>query len=83
LGPDLAVRLLDLSETGARLLVKEALEKGQEVEVTFSAPGFPRPWKVLAYLVRCEPAADGSYRAAARFQKPLPYRDLHRLTAVS
>ena len=82
LSPDLAVRLLDLSETGASLLLREAVDVAQEVEITFSAPGFSRPLKLLASVIRCEPSADGYVRAGVHFQKPVSYRDLHRLTPI-
>ena len=79
LGPNLAVSLLDLSETGVRLVVKSALEKGQEIEIGLLGLNHPRPIKLPAVVAWSVPAADGTYCLGARFQKRLTYGDFLQL----
>jgi PilZ domain len=81
LGANLARAVLDLSEDGAQLIVKEPLAVGQEVEVSLSGPFHNRPVKVEARVVWAEAAAGEDYRAGVRFDKRLPYADLQNLTA--
>jgi len=71
-GPDLAVSLLDISRTGARLAVTAPLERGQEVEVTLGGGG-QRPVRLTARVVWSAPAADGSHCVGLKFQKSLGY----------
>jgi hypothetical protein len=79
LGPNLALDLLDVSERGVRLRVKEPLELHQQVEVHLTGLGHRRPVKVPAAVVWCVEAADGSYCIGAHFEKGLPYADLQQL----
>lgn len=79
LGPDLAVTLLDLSETGARLTVKEALPNKLEVEVGLMAQGQGRAVKRLANVVWCAAAEGGNHCIGVRFQKALTYAELQQL----
>jgi hypothetical protein len=39
LGPNVALSVYDISETGIRLVVKSALATGQEIEVELIGPG--------------------------------------------
>jgi hypothetical protein len=76
IGPDLALSLLDLSEGGAGLLVKQAIEVGKEVSVGLEGQAHPRPLVRVANVVWCRPAADGTAHAiGVCFQKDLPNRD--------
>ena len=43
LGANIAVRVLDLSDSGVRLLVRRAVKPGQEVEVTLESIGLVKP----------------------------------------
>jgi hypothetical protein len=82
LGPNIAVALLDVSETGVRLLVKEALKPRQEVEVCLLAPGHVREFKHAGQIVWTVPAADGNHAVGIAFDRQLPYSavlDLGRL----
>lgn len=76
LGPDLAVRLLDLSQTGIRLMLKVGLRQGQEVQVVLSGPGNCPSLQALANVVWSVAAADGHHCAGLRFQRSLPYASL-------
>jgi hypothetical protein len=78
LGANLAVRVLDLSEGGARLLLRESLSPGQEIEVTLESAASP-PVKVLAEVVWAQPGADGHCTVGARFRKQLGHADLMAL----
>jgi PilZ domain len=80
LGSDLALSLLDLSEGGAALVVKEAVEIGKEVSVGLEGQSQSRPIMRVANVVWCRPAADGAYAIGVGFQKSLPYRDYTDLT---
>jgi hypothetical protein len=72
--------LIDVSEQGARLVVKEAIDNGRIVELRMYGKGDNRPVIVLGKVVRCEPTADGSFSLGVRFDRHIPYADLRRLT---
>lgn len=80
LGPDLALSLLDLSEGGAALVVKEAVERGREVSVGLEGQSHSRPIVRVGNVVWSRPAADGAYLIGVGFQKGLPYKDYIDLT---
>jgi hypothetical protein len=76
---------LDISETGARLLVKEPLQTGQEVEVCLAGPAGFREIKALARVVWSLATADGAFCVGVQFEKRLPYatlQDLSRLPGI-
>jgi hypothetical protein len=79
LGADLALALLDLSETGARLAVKEELEPGEEVEVNLEGIWHRRPIRILGNVTWCAVRAGDRLEVGIRFQKRLPYADLTQL----
>jgi hypothetical protein len=81
LGGNIGVRVLDVSETGARLLVKSALAPRQQFTIELEAPG-ARSLRLLATAVWCLEAADGNFVVGAEFQKLLCYLDLLRLAKV-
>jgi hypothetical protein len=80
LGPNVASSLLDVSESGARLLAREELKPGREVEVGLLGVGHLRPVVRAANVVWCVAAAGGGFCVGVRFQKALPYADLQDLT---
>lgn len=81
LGANLALALLDLSETGALLLIKEALEKGREVSLALEQVGTGRTFKRVGIVAWSAPLPDGkSFRAGVAFQKRLEYREIRELT---
>jgi hypothetical protein len=82
LGPNLAVSLLDVSETGVRLLITEALQPRQEVEVCLLAPGHVREIKHAGQVVWAVATADGAHCVGILFDRQIPYSavlDLGRL----
>ena len=80
LGPDLALAVVDLSETGVRLAVREALQPGGEVTVALEGPLQSRPVKRVGRVVWSLSAADGSCQAGVVLQGRLPYSDFLALT---
>lgn len=80
LGPDLAESVLDLSETGAKLRLKSALDQGQEVEVLVYGHGSQKPIKLHARVVWTEPSDEQGCCAGLRFDKPLRYSEYQYLT---
>ncbi len=79
LGPNLAVSLLDLSEGGAGLVLREPLPEGEEVELTLEPVGSGRTVRLLAEVVWCEPAEGDRHRAGVRFRAPLGHAELFDL----
>jgi hypothetical protein len=59
-GPNVVLSLLDISKSGARLLVGVPLEEGQEVEVTLQGPGQTPPIKIPAVVVWSAAVEGGS-----------------------
>ncbi|HEV3258845.1 MAG TPA: PilZ domain-containing protein [Gemmataceae bacterium] len=80
LGRNIGAAVLDISETGIRMIVSVPLEKRQEIEVTVEGPAQPHPVKLMADVVWCVATADNRYCIGARFQKHLNYADFGRLT---
>jgi hypothetical protein len=81
LGFNLANVLLDVSETGARLVVNHELTTSQEVEVVFSGYGLSGPIKRLANLRWLLKLDDGKFCIGVEFQKRLDFRDLQSIVA--
>ena len=79
LGPNIASSLLDLSETGLRVVLKEAVTVGQEVEVNLERVT-GQTSKSSANVVWVIPATDGTFVVGLRLQKTLEYSDLQVLS---
>jgi hypothetical protein len=75
LGKNLAVTILDVSETGIRLVLESDLPKGQEVEVALVSSA-TRTFKALAEVIWSVPTTGGHFCVGVSFQKPIPYGDL-------
>jgi hypothetical protein len=82
LGLNLALAILDVSETGIRLRVREALPPGQAIEVGLEGLGHARPVGLAAQVVWCVAAAEGDYCIGAHFERPLSYPNLHCLARL-
>jgi len=81
LGLNLTVAVLDLADTGVRLIVKEALDVPAEVEILISGYGISKSIRRLA-TVRWQLRLDnGSYCVGVEFQKQLQYREWQVLAA--
>jgi hypothetical protein len=82
LGPNLAVSLLDASQTGVRLALKTPLDMGQIVSLTLDAPSGSRPARGVGKIVWAVPAADGTCLVGVRLHKPLTYNELALLASL-
>jgi hypothetical protein len=82
LGPDLCLAVLDLSETGAGVILRSAVPDGQEVEVVMSAAGMNKPLKRLAKVVWSQPLEGNGVRAGLQFERRLPFAELQRFIRV-
>ena len=75
LGKDLCLAILDVSETGIRLLVKSALDTGGEIEVELLGVNHRRPLKAMAHVIWCVETTNGTYCVGAQFRRRLSYAD--------
>ena len=80
LGLNLAVTVLDVSETGVRLVTKEALDVDQQVAVTLEGAHHKRPLRYTAKVVWCMETADHQFCVGLCLEKRLPYGELIRLS---
>ena len=81
LGANLAVTVLDLSDTGVRLIVSQEVEAQGEVEIIISGYGMVRSLKRAAYVRWQLKLDDGHFCLGVEFQKRLPYRDWQNLAS--
>jgi hypothetical protein len=79
LGHNLAVAALDLSENGVRLVIREPLPPGQQVEILLSGPDLAKPIRRLGQVVWSAALAVANHGAGVAFDKSLPYAELQRL----
>lgn len=79
LGKDIAVAVQDVSEEGARLLVKENLSVGAEVEICLVGVGMNKRLSVVANVMWCKPEAP-HFSIGVKFQNRLSYGDFFNLT---
>lgn len=82
LGRNIALSVLDVSERGVRLMVREELKPGHEVEVSLEGVSVQRPVKRVATVVWCVAAEDGTYCVGVRFEKLLGFADWQSLTTA-
>jgi hypothetical protein len=71
--------ILEVSETGIRLLVNERLDLDQPVAVTLEAVNHRRPLRHTGRVVWCMETADQKFCVGLCFDKRLPYADLNKL----
>ena len=67
LGPNLALGLLDVSETGVRLRVKDSLRPGRVVALGLEGPSNSRPLTRLGTIIWSVPSTDGSHCVGISF----------------
>lgn len=82
LGPNLAVRLLDISESGARLIVKVSMGARQEVEIVLVPPGGAREVVRNGAVVWSVPTEDGAFCIGIHFDKRVDYSALCDLSTL-
>lgn len=80
LGPNLALGLGDVSQTGARITTSRRLATFDEVELILSSTTWTKPIKVQGMVVRVLQEDDDRQSIGVRFFKPLSYHDISNLT---
>jgi hypothetical protein len=80
MGENLGVSMLDVSESGVRLLVKDPLAVGLEVLVILEGSTNVRPLKRLGKVIWTIPAPEGNHCIGISFHKRVEYRELVNLT---
>ena len=80
LGPNLALTVRNVSETGIGMVLSAPLDKGQDVSLTLDASTGGRPVKRLGKVVWSCPADDGTCRVGVRLEKPLRGIEIEHLT---
>jgi hypothetical protein len=82
LGADLAFSALDISETGASLLLKAAFKVGEQMEVHLESTVQRRPIRLRATVIWCVAAQDDRWLVGVKFQGTMRYADLNDLTRI-
>jgi hypothetical protein len=78
LGANLTRRVLEVSQGGARLLLKAPLVVGNEAEVLISGYG-TRPIKRVAVVSWTRPAEKDEHLVGLAFHRELPFIELQRI----
>jgi hypothetical protein len=79
LGKDIGDRVLDVSEDGIRVILKEDLPLKQEVEIVIYPQGSRQAIKRLANVVWVVAAGDKCFCVGLKFQKRVAYADVGRI----
>jgi hypothetical protein len=83
LGSNLATTLLDVSETGARLVTHQELAIQQEVEIIFLGYGLRQKVRQLANVRWQLKLDDGKFCLGVEFQKRMTYADWQMISSPS
>jgi hypothetical protein len=78
LSSNIAMGLLNVSEEGAEVLSKVAVDPGRRVELQFWGPEQPRPMVVLARVRRCDTEEDALYSIGLKFEERMSIEDLNK-----
>ncbi len=81
LGANLALGVRDVSQEGACLILNEALPVGQSVEINLESLHHRRPVKVPG-VVAWTRQEEGRILVGVRFDRAIPYADLHSLAQI-
>jgi hypothetical protein len=81
LGPNIAGPILDLSDSGIRLIVTQALALKAEVEIVISGYGMRDTIRRLGYVRWQVTLENGQFCMGVEFQKRLAYRDCAMLAS--
>jgi hypothetical protein len=84
LGANLGIALLEVSETGALVLLRAALPPSQVVTLMLQGQWHLRPIRMPGKVVWCAAASDNpeaeTFRAGIEFEKRLPWADLMQIS---
>ena len=81
MGPNISRSVLDISDTGVRLVVRKELVLPMEVEISITSYGMRQPILRLAEVRWQVELADGAFCVGIEFHKRLSYRDWQTLAA--
>jgi hypothetical protein len=70
LGPNIAVRVLDISPHGAQLALSEALPSGHVMGVAIYGPHL-QPVAAVGHVIWCRPSDDGTFLVGVEFRSPV------------
>jgi hypothetical protein len=82
LGPNFARAVLDISDTGVRLVISQQLAVTDEVEIAISGYGVQKAIKRLGNVRWQVKLQDGTFCVGVEFQKRLLFRDWQNLIAA-
>jgi hypothetical protein len=78
LGADLCIRLVDVSDEGAKIQIKEWINQNSDVEVTFDVDSLNKPLVVTGQVAWCQPVENG-FTIGVKFHDRIDYVDLGHL----
>ena len=81
LGANLSAGLLDISDTGVRMIVTQALDVMVEVEIIITAYGMRQPIKRLGIIRWQVKMENGQFCTGVEFHKRIDYRDWQNLAS--
>ena len=81
LGANLGSSVLDVSDTGVRMIVKEPLSPPAEVEIIIIANGMRDPIKRIGTIRWQVKLENGLFCTGIEFQKRIDYRDWQNLAS--
>jgi len=81
LGADIASTVLDLSDSGVRMVIKQGLDVPSEVEIIIAGYGMKSNIKRLGNVRWQVKLENGQYCVGIEFQKHIEYRDWQNLAS--
>lgn len=79
-GANIGCELVDISEDGLGLRLKESVPVGRELTIELLLPGAYKPLRLVAEVRWCQPDGNGTFRAGVWFQWRLPHLTVMNLT---
>jgi hypothetical protein len=79
LGANIAIAVLDVSETGVRLIVKERLTANQELSISLEPAHSRAAVRRIANVAWCVESSDEKFVVGAHFDKRMPYSEWQKL----
>ena len=76
MGPNQARTLLDLSATGAALVVTASFHAGENLVLELDITWRARPLQAPARVIWCVPTSNARYCIGVKLERPLDHRDL-------
>jgi len=71
MSPDLALKLVDVSEGGVQVRLVAAVRPGEQVEIALWSPGIPQSIRGPGVVCWCLPTPTGEFRAGMRLRRRL------------